>query len=78
MPHKDRLVYLILAEDRLIFPEAQAPQPDHNVHFEAPAIGGAHIMVRLDGCVQEAAVSDKAVIPGQYGCGTARAPARWR
>jgi hypothetical protein len=29
---QDRLVYLILAECRLIFPEAQAPQPDHNVH----------------------------------------------
>jgi hypothetical protein len=29
---KNRLVYLILAEDRLILPEAQAPQPDHNVH----------------------------------------------
>jgi hypothetical protein len=26
-----RLVYLILAESRLILPEAQAPQPDHNV-----------------------------------------------
>jgi hypothetical protein len=26
------LVYLVLAEDRLILPEAQAPQPDHNVH----------------------------------------------
>ena len=29
---KDRLVYLILAECRLILPEAQAPQPDHDVH----------------------------------------------
>ena len=29
---KDRLVYLILAEGRLVLPEAQAPQPDHNVH----------------------------------------------
>src|SRR5262249_54282502 len=29
---KNRLVYLIFAEDRLILPEAQAPQPDHNVH----------------------------------------------
>ena len=29
---KNRLVYLILAECRLILPEAQAPQPDHNVH----------------------------------------------
>jgi hypothetical protein len=29
---KNRLVYLILAEGRLVLPEAQAPQPDHNVH----------------------------------------------
>ena len=29
---KNRLVYLILAECCLILPEAQAPQPDHNVH----------------------------------------------
>ena len=29
---EDRLVYLILAECRLVFFEAQAPQPDHNVH----------------------------------------------
>jgi hypothetical protein len=37
---KNRLVYVILAECRLILPEAQAPQPDHNVHDGAPAIGG--------------------------------------
>jgi hypothetical protein len=29
---QDRLVYLILAEYRLILPEAKAPQPDHDVH----------------------------------------------
>ena len=29
---KNRLVYLIFAECRLVLPEAQAPQPDHNVH----------------------------------------------
>ena len=29
---QDRLVYLVLAECRLILPEAQAPQPDHDVH----------------------------------------------
>ena len=29
---ENRLVYVILAEDRLVLPEAQAPQPDHNVH----------------------------------------------
>jgi hypothetical protein len=33
---KDRLVYLILAECRLVLPEAQAPQLDHNVHEGAP------------------------------------------
>jgi hypothetical protein len=32
---KNRLVYVILAECRLVFPEAQAPQPDHNVHRDA-------------------------------------------
>jgi hypothetical protein len=35
---KDRLVYLILAECRLILPEAQAPQPDHDVHDNAPKL----------------------------------------
>jgi hypothetical protein len=29
---QDRLIYLVLAECRLILPEAQAPEPDHNVH----------------------------------------------
>ena len=29
---KNRLVYFILAECRLILSEAQAPQPDHDVH----------------------------------------------
>ena len=29
---ENRLVYLIFAERRLILPEAQAPQPDDNVH----------------------------------------------
>src|SRR5262245_40221746 len=37
---KNRLVDVILAECRLILPEAQAPQPDHNVHDGAPTIGG--------------------------------------
>jgi hypothetical protein len=30
------LVYLVLAECRLVFPEAQAPQPDHDVHNLRP------------------------------------------
>ena len=29
---ENRLVYLVLAECRLVLFEAQAPQPDHNVH----------------------------------------------
>jgi hypothetical protein len=29
---ENRLVYVILAEDRLVLGETQAPQPDHNVH----------------------------------------------
>src|ERR1700719_2080468 len=36
---KDRLVYFILAECRLILPEAQAQQPDHNVHDGARTQG---------------------------------------
>jgi hypothetical protein len=31
---QDRLVDLILAECCLILPEAQAPQPDHDVHMD--------------------------------------------
>jgi hypothetical protein len=58
--------------------EAQAPQPDHHVHSLRPQSVATHIMVWLGGRVQEAEVSDKAVIPGRYGCGTARGPARWR
>ena len=38
---EDRLVYLILAEGRLVLPEAQAPQPDHNVHDGALQSGAA-------------------------------------
>src|SRR6516162_6795517 len=36
---EDRLVYVILAECCLILPEAQAPQPDHDVHDGAPNSG---------------------------------------
>ena len=41
---KDRLVYLILAERRLILSEAKAPQPDHDVHDGAPQSGVADII----------------------------------
>jgi hypothetical protein len=40
VPH--RLVYVILAEDRLVLSEAQAPQPDHNVHDGAHKRGCGH------------------------------------
>ena len=43
---KDRLVYLVLAECRLVLSEAQAPQPDHNVHDGAPQSGVARIICR--------------------------------
>src|SRR5215471_16745005 len=40
---QDRLVYLILAECRLILSEAQAPQPDHDVH--GGALNGLPAMI---------------------------------
>jgi hypothetical protein len=43
---KNRLVYVILAKCRLVLPEAQAPQPDHNVHEGAPSCGLEHTIVR--------------------------------
>ena len=36
---ENRLVYLVLAEYRLILPEAQAPQPDHDVHDGVSNLG---------------------------------------
>jgi hypothetical protein len=42
---QDRLVYIILAEFRLVPPEAQAPQPDHDVHYVQPQ-GLPQIIVR--------------------------------
>ena len=41
---QDRLVNLILAECRLVFPEAQAPQPDRNVHRGAHKSAVTHII----------------------------------
>jgi hypothetical protein len=35
---ENRLIYVILAEDRLILPKARAPQPDHNIHDGAPTL----------------------------------------
>src|SRR6476646_8825785 len=37
---ENRLVYVILAADRLVLAEAQAPQPEHSVHRGAPQSGG--------------------------------------
>jgi hypothetical protein len=36
---ENRLVYVILAEDRLVLAEAKAPQPDHDVHDRPQAQG---------------------------------------
>jgi hypothetical protein len=52
---EDRLVYVILAEDRLVLPEAQAPQPDHNVHRGALQSRVAHIIVSRRAPVQAGA-----------------------
>jgi hypothetical protein len=41
---KNRLVYLILAECRLILPEAQAPQPTSEVHNGAPTRHCGHFV----------------------------------
>ena len=49
---QDLLGYLILAECRLVLPEAQAPQPDHNVHDGAHS-ALLHIIVRSGESVQE-------------------------
>jgi hypothetical protein len=40
---QDRLVYLVLAEYCLVLPEAQAPQPDHDVHDGA--LNGLPLMI---------------------------------
>jgi len=47
-----RLVNVTLAECRLIFPEAQAPQLDHNVHGRAPRSGVTHIICWASECVR--------------------------
>jgi hypothetical protein len=42
---ENRLVYVILAEDRLVLSEAQAPQPNHDVHASVRNGGLPRIMV---------------------------------
>ena len=36
---EDPFVDLVVAESRLVFCEAKAPQPDHDVHDGAPNLG---------------------------------------
>jgi len=47
---QNSLVYLVVAECRLILPEAQAPQPPTDVHDGAPYSGLLHIIVPSGGC----------------------------
>ena len=42
---QDTFVYLVVAERSLILPEAHAPQPDHDVHDDAPCCVSQHIIV---------------------------------
>ena len=37
-------IYLVVAESRLIPPEAKAPQPDHDIHDRDPNSGLLHII----------------------------------
>ena len=50
---ENRLVYLIFAECSLILPEAQAPQPDHNVHD-----GARNQWWRVSSCSRESVSRD--------------------
>jgi hypothetical protein len=47
---EDPFVDLVLAESRLVFFEAKAPQPDHDVHNSAPNSGLLHIIVVRGEC----------------------------
>ena len=42
---KNRFVYVVLAECRLVVSKAKAPQPDHDVHDGAPRFALEHIIV---------------------------------
>ena len=53
---ENRFVYVILAEDRLILPEAKVPQPDHNVHDGDQNSGLPHIIVLPGEGVQDSLV----------------------
>ena len=41
---EDRFVNLVLAECRLVLSEAKAPQPNHNVHDDAPAGRNGYVL----------------------------------
>ena len=41
---KDRFVNLVLAERSLILSKAEAPQPNHNVHDDAPAGRNGYVL----------------------------------
>ena len=41
---QDRFVNLVLAEDLLVLSEAKAPQPNHNVHDDAPAGRNGYVL----------------------------------
>ena len=41
---QDRFVNLVLAEDLLVLSEAKAPQPNHNVHNDAPAGRNGYVL----------------------------------
>src|SRR6516162_314359 len=50
---ENRLVYLVVAESRLIPSEAKAPQPDHDVHDGDPNSGLLRIIVPPSEGVQD-------------------------
>ena len=47
---EDRLVNVVVAEDRLVLREAQAPQLNHNVHDGAHNRGSVHHLPETRGC----------------------------
>src|SRR5262249_47475032 len=81
---ENRLVYVILAKDRLVLREAQAPQPDHNVH-EAPrnqwsrtSSSGALTVSRVAfGCLALRKARDMRRAPRSYGA-VAVSPLFWK
>ena len=45
---QDRVVNLVLADDRLVLSEAKAPQPNHYVHDDAPGDRSNHFLYLSD------------------------------